>query len=162
MKQTVRICRLVIPYFVNLDFPQQQTQDKTTKVEKQINLERSVRDVTSQPKDDVIKINDVTSQSKVDDVMDIDDVMEIDDGDSSQCENDILDNIKGQSTEPKLDPTTEAPSSLEMCRTQLNKMIHSIEENNSGQFSHFQECYKSLHPLRKMMLSRIKGMAKIM
>ena len=74
----------------------------------------------------------------------------------------ILDTIKVQSTEPKLDPTTEAPSSLEMCRTQLNKMIHSIEENNSGQFSHFQECYKSLHPLRKMMLSRIKGMAKIM
>ena len=74
----------------------------------------------------------------------------------------ILDNIKVQSTEPELDPTTEAPSSLEMCRTQLNKMIHSIEENNSGQFSHFQECYKSLHPLRKMMLSRIKGMAKIM
>ena len=101
MKQTVRICRLVIPYFVNLDFPQQQTQDKTTKVEKQINLERSVRDVTSQPKDDVIKINDVTSQSKVDDIMDTDDVMDIDDGDSSECENDKSEDLVKDETESR-------------------------------------------------------------
>ena len=77
---------------------------------------------------------------------------------NSRC---ILDGINAQSSNPNtaLTTETEAPSELEMCQTQLSEMIHSIK-NDWRRYSHFQECYKGLQPLRQPMLSAIEAMPK--